>query len=151
MPTIPECIDMNCSYCFGRGCDQCETLPIADIPIKARVSSDTVFVGADSYGYKMSSIQAYLLLMVSGGEVSKTVTAPYTVLESDKLLRVTGTGNVTIPANREIKLTVYAVDGLDFVDENSNPLVIENKPSNLAAGDVLTLYWDKTLSGYFAA
>ena len=67
------------------------------------------------------------------------------------MLRVSGTGNVTIPASREIKLTVYAVDGLDFVDENSNPLVIENKPSNLAAGDVLTLYWDETLSGYFAA
>lgn len=94
------------------------------------------------------------LILLDGTELIieesvETVQTPYTVEDEDVVLRVEGTGNVTIPTQRLAKVTIYSVDGLDFVDENSDPLVIENKPSNITAGNSWTFYWDDTLAGYF--
>jgi len=76
----------------------------------------------------------------------ETVSAPYIVEDEDVVLRVTGTGTVTMPASRETRVTIYAADGT--LTLNITP---ENRPNTITAGNAYTLYYDKTLAGYFVA
>ena len=79
-----------------------------------------------------------------GGSTSKKeVSTPYTVLASDEILFVSGTGVVTIPAGLDNK-TIYSVDGCSL---NAAP---ENVPALIPSGQSYTLYYRSTTGAYVA-
>ncbi len=80
----------------------------------------------------------------SGGISIKEVASPYTVLEADEILIITGTDTVTLGANLSGK-TVYSADGCTL------SITPENVPALIPAGQSYTLYYRSSTGGYIVA
>lgn len=80
------------------------------------------------------------------GDNSKTVDDDYTILPTDKDIRVTGARTITVPASLPNQVTVYAVDSV--VTLSVTP---ENEPATIPAGLSYTLIAnaDASPDGYY--
>lgn len=110
MNSLSDCIQANCTLCGGCGCDRCESLPIADVPTRSRVSANTTLLGTDSYGYTISQILAYLNPRTTTASLAKfTATTNTDSLGVDySLYNVFGCTDTTSPVTLTLSSALLA-------------------------------------------
>jgi hypothetical protein len=59
--SLTECAVENCTnLCCSYICNSCSGIDISDVPTNNNVSSETTFLGTDSYGYTAAQIAAFI-------------------------------------------------------------------------------------------